>query len=104
MAQSSTAKFSYGLMAAAGDLFTRRFGLDRQGMHAIFKFTRQKMIDGTVAVDAALSSKSFRNQFDAKVGFACGPGGSAPRHGVGVARMLMGFVDDLDGGRGQSRL
>lgn len=100
MAQSSTAKFSYGLMAAAADLFTRRFGLDRQGMHAIFKFTRQKMIDGTVAVDAALSSKSFRNQFDAKVGCSRVPSGALPRHGVGVARVLVGFVDDFDGGWG----
>lgn len=69
-------------------------------MHAGFEFTRQKMIDGAMPVDAALTSEAFRNQFDAKVGCARVPGGAVPCHGVGVARVLVGFVDDFDGGWG----
>ena len=57
-------------------------------MHAGFEFTRQKMIDGAMPVDAALTSKAFRNQFDAKVGCARVPGGAVPCHGVGVAACL----------------
>ena len=77
--------------------FARRLGLDRQGMHAGIEFSPQEMIDRAMALDQALALKGFRNYFDVKVGSARARG-RRPVHGMSVARVYVGFVDDFDGG------
>jgi hypothetical protein len=84
--------------------FARRLGLDRQGMHASIEFSPQEMIDRTMALDQALALKGFRNYFDVKVGSARARGRARPVHGMSVARVHVGFVDDFDGGGGKGGL
>jgi hypothetical protein len=84
--------------------FARRLGLDRQGVHAGIEFSPQEMIDRTMALYQALARKGFRNYFDVKVGSARARRRAVPPHGVSVARVLVGFVDDFDGVGGKGGL
>jgi len=84
--------------------FARRLGLDCQGVHAGIEFSPQEMIDRAMALDQALAPKGFRNYFDVKVGAARARGRAGPVHGMSVARVLVGFVDDFDGAGGKGGL
>lgn len=57
-----------------------------------------------MALDPALALNSFRNYFDVKVGSARARGRTGPSHGMSVARVLMGFIDDIDGVGGKGGL
>jgi len=71
-------------------------------MHAGIEFSPQEMIDRAMALDQALALKGFRNYLDVKVGSARARGRARLLHGMSVARVLVGFVDDFDraGGEG----
>jgi hypothetical protein len=84
--------------------FSRRLGLDCQGVHARIEFSPQEMIDRAMALDQALAPKGLRNYFDVKVGSASGRGRAGSVHDMSVARVLMGFVDDFDGVGGKGGL
>jgi len=71
-------------------------------MHPRIEFSPQEMIDRTMALDQALALEGLRNYFDVKVGSAWARGRAPPIHGMSVARVQVGFVDDFDevGGKG----
>jgi hypothetical protein len=73
-------------------------------MHASIEFSPQEMIDRTMALDQALALKSFRNYFNVKVGSAWARRRARPIHGMSVARVHVGFVDDFDGVGGKGGL
>ena len=54
--------------------------------------------------DQALALEGLRNYFDVKVGSARARDRARPVHGMSVARVHVGFVDDFDGGGGKGGL
>jgi len=73
-------------------------------MHAGVEFSPQEMIDRAMALDQALALEGFRNYFDMKVSSAGARGRAGPLHGMSVARVLVGFIDDFDGIGGKGGL
>src|SRR5262249_52905360 len=82
-----------------GLAFARRGRVDRERMHAVREFLRERLVDHAVAVDPALPTEDLRHDIDAVVGLPARP----------VARMALVAVrlvlhPQARGGEGRGQL
>ena len=75
--------------------FARRRGVDGKGVDAGCELTGKYRVDHAVALQPALSAEGLRHDMNAKMGLPARP---MP----GVPRVLVGFVDHVEGLRRES--
>jgi hypothetical protein len=76
-------------------LFTRRLGIDREGVDACIEFRFKQLIDCAMAVDAALAFKGIGDHLDLEMRSARAMRGTWTHDGVGVPGVFMRLVDHL---------
>ena len=77
-------------------LLARRRGMDRERVHAAGEFLRQRGVDHAMALDPALPLEGLRHDMHPVMGFAARPA-------AGVARVLVGFILNVEPHRRERR-